>query len=253
MGYFNDYRNFPKSIYYIFLSRIINSIGAFVGPLLTLLLTDKIGLSTEQAGLFVTVSTAMYTPASMVGGYLSDKFNRKNTLCLLTMMQAICYLICGFIEISMIVPYLLLAASFFSNAAQCSSAAMAADLSNKNNRQGTFSLLYLGTNIGFSVGPLIAGFLYKNFLPLLFIGDAFTTIISVIIIYLNVPETKPQYDLEEEILLEDFGARGRRFGSFCIVKKTSNYSICNYINVIVIFIFSGSFFTSIIFKCYFWS
>lgn len=175
-----------------------------MGPLLTLLLTDKIGLSTEQAGLFVTVSTAMYTPASMVGGYLSDRFNRKNTLCFLTMMQAISYLICGFIELSIIVPYLLLVASFFSNAAQCSSAAMAADLSDKNNRQGTFSLLYLGTNIGFSVGPLIAGFLYKNFLPLLFIGDAITTIISVIIIYINVPETKPQYNLEEEILSEDY-------------------------------------------------
>jgi len=125
-------------------------------------------------------------------------------LCLLTLMQALCYLICGFIELSMTVPLLLLTASFFSSAAQSSSSAMTADLSDKNNRQCAFSLLYLGTNIGFSVGPLIAGFLYKNYLPLLFIGDAFTTIVSVIVIFLNVPETRPVYDINEEVLLEDF-------------------------------------------------
>jgi len=178
--------------------------GAFVGPLITLLLTDKIGLSTGEAGVYVTISTALFVPASMIGGYLSDRFNRKITLCLLTLMQALCYLICGFIELSMTVPLLLLAASFFSSAAQSSSGAMTADLSDKNNRQGAFSLLYLGTNIGFSVGPLIAGFLYKNYLPLLFIGDALTTIVSLIVIFLNVPETKPVYDINEEVLLKDF-------------------------------------------------
>ena len=204
IGYFNDYRNFPKSIYFLFLSRIINSMGAFVGPLITLLLTDKIGLSTGEAGFYVTLSIALFVPASMIGGYLSDRFNRKITLCLLTFMQALCYLICGLIELSMTVPLLLLAASFFSSAAQSSSSAMTADLSNRNNRQCAFSLLYLGNNIGFSVGPLIAGFLYKNYLPLLFIGDALTTIVSVIVIFLNVPDTKPVYDINEEVSLEDF-------------------------------------------------
>lgn len=194
----------PRSIYFIFLSRIINSIGAFVGPLITLLLTDKIGLSTAEAGVFVTVSTALFVPASMVGGYLSDRFNRKNTLCVLTVFQALSYLACGFLEVSMKIPYLLLAASFFSSAAQPTSSAMTADLSVKSNRQGAFSLLYLGTNIGFAVGTLIAGFLYKSHLPLLFIGDAVTTIVSVIVIYLNVPETRPVYDIEEEEKSEDF-------------------------------------------------
>jgi MFS family permease len=202
-SYFYQYRDLPRSIYFIFLSRIINCIGAFVGPLMTLLLTDRIGLSTAQAGMFVTVSTSLTVPAAILGGYLSDRFKRKNTLCILTLIQAFCYLACGFMEMSMKIPILLLTASFFSSAAQPSSSAMTADLSDKRTRQGAFSILYLGTNIGFSVGPLIAGFLYKSFLPLLFIGDALTTIISVIIIFVNVPETKPAYDIEEEFLSDD--------------------------------------------------
>lgn len=171
---------------------------------MTLLLTDKIGLSTAEAGSFVTIAITMFVPASMVGGYLSDHFNRKYTLCILTIMQAFCYIICGFIEVSMLIPVLLICASFFSNAAHPASASIAADLTDKDTRQGAFSLIYLGNNIGFSIGPLIAGFLYKNYLPLLFIGDAVTTIIAIIVIFLNVPETKPQYILIEEELSNDF-------------------------------------------------
>ncbi len=145
--YFDEYRNLPKPIYFLFLSRIINSLGAFVGPLMTLLLTDKLGLSTAEAGTYVTVAITMFVPASMIGGFLSDHYNRKNTLCLLTLMQALCYLACGFLETSMLIPKLLIGASFFSSAAQPSSSAITADLTDKNSRQGAFSLLYLGIRI----------------------------------------------------------------------------------------------------------
>nr|WP_312578535.1 MFS transporter [Sedimentibacter sp.] len=219
------------------MSRIINSIGAFVGPLITLLLTDKIGLSTEEAGVFVTISTSMFVPASMIGGYLSDRFNRKNTLCILTLMQALCFLICGFIELSMIVPVLLLAASFFSGAAQTSSGAMTADLSDKSNRQGAFSLLYLGGNIGFSIGPLIAGFLYRNYLPLIFIGDAVTTIVSIIIIYINVPESKPQFIIDEEVLLEDF-ERAEEGSAIAALVKRPQILVFGIISILISFSYS---------------
>lgn len=235
--YFDDYRNLPKPIYYIFLSRIINSMGAFVGPLMTLLLTDKIGLSTGEAGFFVTMSTSMFVPASMVGGYLSDRFNRKITLCVLTFMQALCFLVCGFIELSMIVPVLLLAASFFSSAAQTSSSAMIADLSDKNNRQGAFSLLYLGGNIGFSIGPLIAGFLYRSYLPLIFIGDAFTTILAVVIIFINVPETKPQYIIDEEILIDDF-ERAEEGSAIVALLKRPQILVFGIISIFISFSYS---------------
>ena len=211
--------------------------GAFVGPLLTLLLTDKIGLNTEASGVFVTAATVLFVPASMLGGYLSDRFNRKYTLCVLTLMQAVCYLICGFIDMSMKVPFLLLAASFFSSAAQSSSGAMAADLSDKQNRNGVFSLLYLGTNIGFSVGPLIAGFLYKNYLPILFIGDALTTIISIVIIFINVPETKPEFNIDEEVMLNDY-ERAEEGSALAALFKRPQILIFAIISILLSFSFS---------------
>jgi MFS family permease len=42
-------------------------------------------------------------------------------------------------------------------AAQPASTAMTTDLTNPRNRKAAFSLLYLGGNVGFAVGPLISG------------------------------------------------------------------------------------------------
>ena len=39
------YRGLPKEIYVLFAARIVNSLGAFVFPLLTLILTEKLGRS----------------------------------------------------------------------------------------------------------------------------------------------------------------------------------------------------------------
>lgn len=236
-GYFSEYKNLPKPIYYIFLSRIINTLGAFVGPLMTLLLTDKIGYSTAKAGAFVTISMTMFVPASMLGGFLSDRYNRKNTLCILTLLQASCYLVCGFVKVSIMIPVMLICASFFSSAAQPSSASIIADLTGKDSRQGAFSLLYLGGNIGFCIGPLLAGFLYRNFLTLLFIGDAVTTIVATIVIFLNVPETKPQYDMNEEVLLNDL-ERAEEGSAFSVLLRRPQILVFAIISTLLTFSYS---------------
>jgi MFS family permease len=152
-------------------------------------------------------------------------------------MQALCYLICGFIKVSMAIPILLICASFFSSAAQPASASITSDLTNKSTRQGAFSLLYLGGNIGFSIGPLIAGFLYKNYLPLLFIGDAITTIIAIIVIYLNVPETKVQYELVDEEFLYDL-ERAEEGSIFTVLLKRPRIIVFALISMLLTFSYS---------------
>jgi MFS family permease len=66
---------------------------------------------------------------------------------------------------------------------------MVTDLLPNEQRQAGFSLKYLSINVGVSVGPIIAGFLFNNLLPMLFIGDAFTTFMAVLLIWKYVGET----------------------------------------------------------------
>ncbi|WP_218064919.1 hypothetical protein [Vulcanibacillus modesticaldus] len=47
---FKPYLGLPREMYVIFFARMINALGMFVFPLLTLILTIKIGLTNSQAG-----------------------------------------------------------------------------------------------------------------------------------------------------------------------------------------------------------
>ena len=75
---FGLYRDLPGGIYVLFFANIVNSLGNFVWPLLTFLLTDKLGMNMAQAGIFVTVATVAYVPGALIGGKLADHLGRKS-------------------------------------------------------------------------------------------------------------------------------------------------------------------------------
>ncbi|MGH4140172.1 MDR family MFS transporter [Clostridium sp.] len=185
------YSGLPRSIYVVFFARIINSMGSFVHPFLTLFLTINLGLGTETVGLFLMMAALSSIPGSIIGGKLSDHIGRKSIIIIFQGLAALCLIPCAFMGTSLTIPYLLILSSFFGGAAQPANSAMMTDLTNTENRKAAYSLLYLGINIGFSLGPLIAGFLYNNHLKILFLGDAATTILSLILVSVFVEETLP--------------------------------------------------------------
>jgi MFS family permease len=200
---FKTYSGLPKSIYVIFFARIINSMGSFVHPFLTLFLTKNLGLGIETVGLFLMMAAFSSVPGSLIGGKLADHIGRKKIIIIFQGLAALCLIPCAFLGKSIIIPYLLILSSFFGGAAQPPNSAMLADLTNTKNRKAAYSLLYLGINVGFSLGPLIAGFLYNNHLKLLFLGDAATTILSLVLVAVFVEETLPGKENPEDNLNTD--------------------------------------------------
>lgn len=188
------YKGLPKSLYFIFIARIINGMGNFVYPFLTMYLTNKLKFSASFAGRFILVAALLMVPGSLIGGKCSDIFGRKKTMIIFQSLGALCLIPCAYIKNAFAIPYFIAGASFFSSAAAPASGAMATDLTNSENRKNAFSLLYLGNNIGFSVGPMIAGFLYNNYLKWLFLGNAAAALMSMAILFFTVPETIPSSD-----------------------------------------------------------
>ncbi|MCY6356283.1 MDR family MFS transporter [Clostridium sp. ZS2-4] len=201
---FKSYSKLPRSIIVLFFARIINCLGNFIYPFLTMFLTEKMGMSTDKVGAFMMISAIAFVPGSIIGGKLCDHVGRKKVLIIFQLFAAIMLIPCGVLGNSMIVPWLLILSNFFGGAVQPASSAMLADLTNEENRQEAFSLLYLGTNIGVAVGPLIAGFLYNKYLKWMFWGDALTTIASLVLVAMFVKETIPSNNdqADEEIVNE---------------------------------------------------
>jgi MFS family permease len=202
--FLQPYAGLPRGIYILFMVRVINSMGSFVFPLLTLLLTDKIGLSADRAGIYVSLAGLSYLPGGLIGGKLSDHFGRKKIMIIFQGAAAVLLIPCAFLGKSMVIPWILIMVGVLNGAAQPANSAMIADMTNSENRKTAFSFLYLGINIGFSVGPLIAGFLYKNYLPLTFLGNALAAFISLTLLILFVDESMPcKGSTEQTIINED--------------------------------------------------
>jgi MFS family permease len=185
---FKPYLVLPFQVYILFLARIINRMGDFVIFFLTLYLTTFLNFSEKQAGIVVSFVGISSLCGSLFGGMLTDKSGRKKLILLFYSLSAFSVISCGFFPDSIMVIPTLLLFILFNGAARPISTALLTDITTKTQRPAAFSLLYLGINIGVSVGPLLAGFLFNAHRRWLFWGDGLTTLFSLILVGLFVKE-----------------------------------------------------------------
>lgn len=185
----SPYKKLPREVYVIFFARMIVAMGAFVYPLMTLFLTKKVGMTESMAGYYIALFGIIFVPASLIGGKISDTFGRKKIIVICDSLAAICYIICGFIEPSITTVHIIMAAIFFLGLADPSHTSLIGDVTTPENRDGAFSLAYLGFNIGFAIGPVVGGMLFENHLRWFFIGDGLTTLAATALVMIYVKET----------------------------------------------------------------
>jgi MFS family permease len=199
LNIFNTYKGLPKSIYALFAVQIINRFGDFVFPFLSLLLTQKLDFSYSVTGLIVMITSLVSMPAAILGGKFADQVSRRKTYFMGQGVAAVAIFLCGIIRNPLTIVTLVIISAFFNGFVRPTLSAIIADELTPEKRQVGSSLTYLGINIGVAVGPIVAGFLFNNYLSLLFILDALTSFIAIIIFYIYIEETKSKTGIAEEI------------------------------------------------------
>jgi len=215
---FSAYNGLPKEIYLLFTARIITSIGSFVLPLLTLILSQKLGMSETETGNFAALLILSQGPCLLLGGKLIDAIGQKKMLVFCQTLGALFYFMCGFIkDHTTLLVFIMIAADLFV-AASPAYQTMVARLTVPDNRKASYSLLYLGINIGMAVSPLIGGLLFEKHLPLLFILDAVTSLLStgLIALYIRLPKENPREDSDPAAPAQT----GRHVFSVVVLKNT---------------------------------
>lgn len=196
--YFEAYAGLPKSIYVIFFASIINYMGNFVGPLLTMILTYEAGLDVGIVGIITAINAGAGMLGTLLGGKLIDQIGRKKVLVIFRTLAGIGFGLCAFTSSSVTMVGILMVARFFGGFSGPVYDTMIADLTEGEQRKTSYSLNYMAINVGYAIGPLLAGFLYKHYLTWLFLGDAMTTFLSVVLVMSLVPETMPTKDIIEK-------------------------------------------------------
>lgn len=185
------YKNMPMGVYIIFFASIINNLGNFVAPFLTMFLTYSIGMNVEVVGIIVAVNSFVGLLASAHGGKLIDVVGRKKIFIIFRTASATVLILCVLTRNPIILTGLLILSNFLGGYSLPVYSTIITDITEGEQRNTAFSLQYMALNIGFSVGPLLGGFLYNNYLNWLFLGDAITTFISVILVAIFISETMP--------------------------------------------------------------
>lgn len=185
------YKNMPMGVYIIFFASIINNLGNFVAPFLTMFLTYSIGMNVEVVGIIVAVNSFVGLLASAHGGKLIDVIGRKKIFIIFRTASAAVLILCVLTRNPIILTGLLVLSNFLGGYSLPVYSTIITDITEGEQRNTAFSLQYMALNIGFSVGPLLGGFLYNNYLNWLFLGDAITTFISVILVAIFISETMP--------------------------------------------------------------
>lgn len=188
---FSVYRGLPRPVYVIFIATVVNGTGIFVYPFLTLFLTQRLGYDPVKAGLYLFVASLAYFPGSLIGGKLSDTAGRRIVMIVSQTLASATFVACGFLGTSEAIPFLVLANLFFDGITDPARSAVMNDVTVPENRQSAFALTYLGHNLGYSVGPLLAGFLFRHATEWLFFGNAIIGFLAMALMVSFVGETKP--------------------------------------------------------------
>lgn len=190
----DQYRGLSAPVYVLALARFISAVGQFVFPFLTMFLSSRLGFDDQQISYFLLATYLLMIVGAPLGGRLADRYERKRVYIILTLLGEAFFVAAGFLLERALTAYLIMAAFFFIYSTGPVLSAMLMDLAQVERRQESFSLVYLGYNLGYAFGPLIAGLLFAGNTAWLFWGQALLGIVSLLLLALFIPEGQPGAD-----------------------------------------------------------
>ncbi|MGZ9738981.1 MFS transporter [Pseudomonas sp. GNP012] len=128
---------------------------AITSPLLTLFISDKLGLDQQDVGLLLGIAVFVATLLSLYGGYIIDRFEKRRLLVLSMASSAVGLVLLTFAENLYLTTITLIVTETASALFLIGSKAILSDNLPVGQRAKAFSLSYTLTNIGYAVGPML--------------------------------------------------------------------------------------------------
>jgi MFS family permease len=180
----------PRAYWFLWAGALINRVGSFIVPFLSLYLTQDRHLSPAEAGAIVSMWGAGSLGAGPAGGILADRWGRRRALVLSLAAGAAAMAALGLARTTPQIVVATFALGFFGEMYRPSVHAAIGDLVPPEDRTRAFGLLYWAINFGFSIAPVVASFMVSRGYFILFCADAATTALFALLVWTRVPETR---------------------------------------------------------------
>ena len=175
------------------LASFIDMLGGFLlYPFFALYITQRFGVDMIQVGLLFAVFSAGNIIGSMVGGALADKYGRRVMIIIGLIVSGIGSIFMGLVDDLNV--FFILAASLglVGNIGGPARQAMVVDLLPKEKQAEGFGIMRIFMNLAATAGPILGGFLASQSYMWLFLADAVSSLLTAVIVFVVIPETKPE-------------------------------------------------------------
>jgi MFS family permease len=181
----------PPVYWLIWTGTLINRLGGFVVPFLTLYLTAQRQIPVSTAALTVSFFGAGSFLAQLTGGELADRFGRRPVMLMSYFITPVFVVALGLVRDIALISMCTFIVGFFTDLYRPAVGAAIADLVPPEARTRAYGYNYWAINMGAAVAPLLAGLIADYNFFLLFLGDALTTAVFGFIVLFGIPETRP--------------------------------------------------------------
>ena len=228
------YGGLKKEIYILCFGRFVTAMGSLIWPMLTLILKNKLGYNAEEVALWFLLFGAIQLPFALIGGKLTDKYNKRNLIIIFDLISVVLCVIVAFLPLSIYSICVYFISSVFQHMEWPAYDALIAEASVGKEREKAYSLHYLSANLGVVFAPTLGGFLFNDYLWLAFLISGLAVFSSTIFIYLFVPK-------EIEAVKNNNTYEKRTEGSLMDLLKTRRLLILFLIMGCIISIIYGQF------------
>jgi MFS family permease len=184
-------QGFDRRLWILFGGRVISSTGfSIVMPFLSIFLYTQMGVPMTVVGMVFLGTAVAGAFGQIVGGELADRLGRRPVMWASMGFRGLVFLLLSLVIASFadlrLIATLLMASSFMGSLFEPATNAMVADLVPPGRRLEAYSLLRVGQNVGWTLGPLMGGILAMFSYPSLFLVTAFTSLSVAVIIFTQV-------------------------------------------------------------------
>jgi MFS family permease len=204
----STYQEFPAKFRVLVAASFIDRLGStLIFPFFALYITEKFDVGMTEAGVLFAIFSVCGLLGNMLGGALTDRFGRRRMLLFGLVFSALSSVSMGLVQDLKAFYALAVLVGVLSDVGGPAQGAMVADLLPQEKRAEGYGILRVAANLAWIGGPMIGGLLAQRSYLLLFVLDAISSLITAVIVFRLVPETKPERSPEgrQETVMETFG------------------------------------------------
>jgi MFS family permease len=189
------YKYFPTAYWVIILAVFIDLMGGYMlGPFFGYFVSAQFDVSFVDIGFMFTMFSVGGLFGGIFGGAIADKVGRKPVVIFGLVSSALSTVAMPFLKEIKWFYALAAIGGLLGSVGGPARGALMTDILPPEKRTEGFGIFRIAFNVSALIGPILGGLIFTatGTYVLLFIFDAITSIATAIIVFIKIPETKPE-------------------------------------------------------------